>query len=138
MFSLFDPLVDFSCPHCHQSLRFRRVQELPASTGSPNFLCACPVCKGEIILRQHRAFPDNWRWMAFLAPGMAVSASGIFVPALAGLLPFGVALMALGLLALVAYMIRQRWKWRCYVLPADIAPPPTQTPTRPAPEQPPA
>ena len=68
MFSRFDPLVGFRCPRCQASLRFRRVLELPASSGSPNFLCACPECQGSIILREHLAFPENWRWVLWLNP----------------------------------------------------------------------
>ena len=133
MFSLFDPLVDFSCPRCHSSLRFRKVRELPTSAGSPNFLCSCPVCMGEIVLRQHQAFPDNWRWLRFLAPGIAICALAIFVQEIAWLIPFGIALLAVGLLVIVAYMIWQRWNWRCYVLPADIAQQALQGPTSPPP-----
>jgi hypothetical protein len=119
MFSRFDPLVDFRCPRCRASLRFRRVEELPASRGAPDFLCACPECEGSILLRQHAAFPDNWRWMVFIGPGILLCAVGIFFPAAAGLLPWALFLLAAGLLALVAYMIRQRWGWQCYVLPPD-------------------
>ena len=35
MLSLFDLLINFSCPRCGVSLRFRRVEELPGSFGSP-------------------------------------------------------------------------------------------------------
>ncbi len=100
-------------------MRFRRVEELPDSMGSPNFLCACPECRGPIILRQHRAFPDNWRWMSFLGPGILGCALGIFLPAAAWLLPWALVMLVAGLLALVAYMIWQRWGWQCYVLPPD-------------------
>ncbi len=114
MFSRLDPLVDFRCPHCRTSLRFRRVQELPASTGSPAFLCACPVCGAAVVARQHPAFPDNWRWMRFVAPGIATAAVAIFVPSAGWLAPVGLALLGFGLLALVVYMVRQRWGWQCY------------------------
>jgi hypothetical protein len=120
MFSALDPWVDFDCPRCGASLRFRRVRESPSSAGSPNFLCCCPVCTGEIVLRQHQAFPDDWRWLCFVAPGMVACAFSIFIREMAWLVPFGVLLLGLGLLALVAYMIRQRWRWRCHVLPSEI------------------
>lgn len=121
MFSSLDPLVDFQCPRCHSSLRFRRVHELPGSTGSPNFLCACPECDGAIILRQHKAFPDDWRWMLFIAPGLLICTLAIFVQRLAFAIPIGVAFLLVGLLALIVYMISERWNWRCYVLPEEIA-----------------
>lgn len=121
MFSALDPLVDFSCPRCGSSLRFRRVRELPTSAGTPNFLCSCPVCESAIVLRQHQAFPDNWRWLVFVAPGIATCTFAIFIQEMAWLIPFGVVLLGLGLFALVVYMIWQRWKWRCYVLPSEIA-----------------
>lgn len=123
MFSRFDPLVSFACPRCQVSLRFRRVDELPDSPGAPNFLCACPECHGSIILRQHPAFPDNWRWMSFIAPGIFVCALAIFVPAAAWLFPWSLVLLLGGLSALVAWMIRQRWGWQCYVLPPEDARP---------------
>lgn len=126
MFSKFDPLVNFSCPRCKTSLRFRRVTELPESLGSPNFLCECPECKGQIILRQHVAFPDNWRWMSFVAPGILGCALPIFFPSIAWLLPTALVLLLAGFFGIVAYMILQRWGWRCYVLPTDI-----QTPAKP-------
>ncbi|HEY0975412.1 MAG TPA: hypothetical protein VGE57_13040 [Solimonas sp.] len=122
MFSIFDPLVDFHCPRCGVSLRFRRVEELPGSAGSPNFLCACPACGGAILSRQHAAFPDNWRWMRFLLPGIVLAAVGIFVPAAAGVLPAAVVLMGAGLLGLIAYMVYQRWGWQQYGVPAEDAP----------------
>lgn len=122
MFSRLDPLVSFRCPRCRSSLRFRRVIEVPESPGSPHFLCACPACKGEIVLHQHPAFPDNWRWSRFLLPGVACAAIGIFVPSAAGLLPWAVALLVAGAVALVAYMIWQRWGWSCYGLPPGDAP----------------
>lgn len=123
MFSRFDPLVSYRCPRCQASLRFRRVPELSASTGSPDFLCACPECHGSIILRQHLAFPDNWRWMRFILPGVLCCAIGIFFPSVAWLLPWSVALLGIGLVALVIYMIWQRWGWQCYVLPPNDAQP---------------
>lgn len=126
MFSALDPLVDFSCPRCGISLRFRRVHELPTSAGSPNFLCSCPVCTGEIVLRQHQAFPDNWRWMSFVTPGIVICTFAIFIQEMAWLIPFGVVMLGLGLLALVGYMIWQRRKWHCYVLPSEIAQPTVQ------------
>lgn len=119
MFSRFDPLVNFCCPCCLTSLRFRRVDELPESPGSPNFLCACPECQGRIILRQHVAFPDNWRWMSFMAPGIVCCAVGILLPAAAWLLPWALLMLGAGLLAIIGYMIGQRWGWQCYVLPSD-------------------
>ena len=123
MFSRFDPLVNFGCPRCQASLRFRRVEELPASRGSPNFLCACPECQGSIILRQHPAFPDNWRWMSFMGPGILGCSLGILFPAAAWLLPWALVLLVAGLLAIVVYMIWQRWGWQCYVLPTEDAEP---------------
>lgn len=35
-------------------------------------------------------------------------------------------MLGLGLLALVGYMIWQRWTWHCYVLPSEIAQPTVQ------------
>lgn len=74
---------------------------------------------GQIVLRQHQAFPDNWRWMLFVAPGILTCAVAIFIPQVAWLVPGGIVLLASGLLGLVVYMIQQRWGWRCYVLPQE-------------------
>ncbi len=117
MFSRLDPLVDFRCPRCAVSLRFRRVEPDPTATDRSCWLCVCPYCHGRLVARRHPAFADNWRWMVFILPGVLCSAVGVFVPSAGWLLPWALGLLALGLVALVGYMVWQRWGWACYELP---------------------
>lgn len=119
MFSRLDPLVSFDCPRCAASLRFRRVDEAPASGAWLGFLRVCPACGGTILLRHHAAFADDWRWMRFVMPGVLAAALGTFAPGFGWLVPVALALLAAGLVAVVAYMLWQRWNWRTYVLPPE-------------------
>ena len=52
-------------------------------------------------------------------PGVILSALGIFIPSLGWLLPFAVAALYLGLLALIIYMVRERWGWKRYLPASD-------------------
>ena len=115
MFKSLDPLVDFGCPHCGASLRFRWVrQSQQSSAGNVDPPYVCPLCEGRIIWRRHPAIADNWLWSRFYMPGVILCALGIFVPALGWLLPFAVGALALGFIALIVYMVRERWGWKCY------------------------
>jgi len=58
--------------------------------------------------------------LGFVAPGIATCTLAIFIQEMAWLIPFGVVLLGFGLFSLVGYMIWQRWKWCCYVLPSEI------------------
>lgn len=113
MFPELDPLMDFRCPHCEASLRFRRVRQAATPPGG-NAPYLCPLCAGTLVERRHPALANNWLWSRFYLPGVLLTALGIFVPSLGWLLPVAVAALALGLLALVVYMVRQRWGWRRY------------------------
>ncbi len=115
MFSELDPLMDFGCPHCSASLRFRRVSKLPGGDArGGNSPRVCAHCSGLIVERRHPAIADNWRWSRFYLPGVLLCAAGIFVPSLGWLLPFALVVLAIGLAALVAYMVRERWGWNRY------------------------
>jgi hypothetical protein len=75
----------------------------------------CPFCNGVIVQRWHPALFNNWLWSRFYMPGVILTALGIFIPSLGWLLPFAVAALYLGLIALVVYMVRERWGWKRYV-----------------------
>lgn len=110
-----DPLLDCRCPHCAVSLRFRWLRRRPFPGLPPGHEpYACPACQGPLFERRHPALADNWRWSRFYLPGVALCALGIFVPSLGGLLPLAVAVLGLGLVALLVYMVRERWGWKRY------------------------
>ncbi len=116
MLSVLDPLMDFRCPHCGVSLRFRRVPRLSSPDAlAPNAVHVCSLCNGNLIERQHPAIANNWLWSRFYLPGVILSAIGIFFPSLGWLLPFALGALAFGFLALVTYMVRERWGWKRYV-----------------------
>lgn len=111
-----DPLMDFSCPHCGSSLRFRRVRPCPDT--DPRALITryrCPVCETALREQRHPALTNNWLWSRFYLPGVLLCALGIFVPSLGWLLPLAVAALGLGLAALVIYMVKARWGWKRYL-----------------------
>ncbi len=108
MFAELDPLMDFACPHCATSLRWRRLGEQPL---------ACPVCSGLLEEHRHPAIANNWLWSRFYLPGVGLCGLGIFVPSLGWLLPFAVAVLALGFAAMLVYILRQRWGWKRYTPP---------------------
>ncbi len=111
-----DPLMDFRCPHCRTSLRFRRVR--PSPDADPKALITpyrCPVCEAALREQRHPALANNWLWSRFYLPGVLLCALGIFVPSLGWLLPMAVAALGLGLAALVVYMVRERWGWKRYL-----------------------
>lgn len=108
-----DPLMDFRCPHCAGSLRLRRVRRQPGPEGH----LVCPLCAGGLVERPHPAIANNWLWSRFYLPGVLLCALGIFVPALAWLLPYAVAVLLLGFAALLVYVVRQRWGWQRYAAP---------------------
>lgn len=115
MFACLDPLMDFRCPHCQASLRFRWVRPAPPDPAwgrDPPYLC--PACAGRLVERRHPAIADNWLWSRFYLPGVLLCALGIFVPALAWLLPYALVVLGGGLVALVVYMLRERWGWKRY------------------------
>lgn len=118
MFAELDPLMDFRCPQCGQSLRWRRVpMRDDVEIGSAPYVC--PLCQVALFERRHPAVANNWLWSRFYLPGVLLCALGIFVPTLGWLLPFAVGALGLGLLALLVYMIRERWGWRRYGISAD-------------------
>lgn len=115
MFACLDPLLNFGCPHCGVSLRFRRVPEANPQTSQPGPTPRrCPVCQGGVVERRHPALTNSCRWSLFFLPGVALCALGIFVPSLGWLLPYAVVILEMGLAALVVYMVAARWGWRCY------------------------
>lgn len=115
MLACLDPLLNFGCPHCGASLRFRRVRPVGPHSEQPGPTPrSCPVCQGGVVERRHPALANSWRWSLFYLPGVALCALGIYVPSLGWLLPYAMAALALGLVALVGYMVAARWGWRCY------------------------
>lgn len=117
MIAELDPLLDFSCPYCKVSLRFRRLLANDADPLSNDAPRLCPACRGEVREHRHPALADNWRWSRFTLPGVLGCAMCILFPSLAGLLPMAVGAMLLGLLALIVYMVWARWGWRQYRKP---------------------
>lgn len=116
MFSVFDPLMDFNCPHCQQSLRWRRVTQMAKDHQyGPEMPYLCPLCAGKIVRHRHPAISNNWLWSRFYLPGVFLCTLGIFVPALGWILPFAVGTLLLGLLAMVIYIVRERWGWKHYL-----------------------
>lgn len=116
MFSMFDPLMDFRCPHCDVSLRFRCVRML--SNADPKILnppYICPLCKGTMTERRHPAIANAWLWSRFYMPGVLLCTLGTFVPSLGWILPYALVALAVGFFAIVVYMVRERWGWKRYV-----------------------
>lgn len=113
MLSELDPLMDFRCPHCAASLRLRRVPRQPGPDGH----LVCPLCAGGLVERRHPAIANNWLWSRFYLPGVLLCALGIFLPSLAWLLPFAVVVLLLGFVALLVYVVRERWGWKRYAVP---------------------
>lgn len=116
MFSIFDPLIDYSCPYCQESLRWRRVKKYE-NIGQVN-LCEsyniCPCCNEKIIEQRHDAFANNWLWTRFYLLGVILCAIDIFIPTIAWILPYSVVVLIIGLISLIVYMISQRWNWKVY------------------------
>jgi len=110
--SELDPLTDLGCPHCGASLRLRRVRQLEES--GPDRPYVCPVCEGTLVERRHPAIANNWLWSRFYLPGVLLCALGIFVPSLGWMLPFAVAVLGVGVLAMLVYIVRERWGWKRY------------------------
>ncbi|NDY93952.1 hypothetical protein [Ideonella livida] len=123
MFPALNPLTRFACPHCQQSLRWRKV---PANADGAHdsagaALRTCPACGGTVVERRHPALSNPWLWTRFYLPGVLLCALGIFVPALGWLLPLAGATLAGGLVLLLVYMVRARWRWAAYGLPAGMS-----------------
>ena len=105
-------LEDHRCPHCHASLRFRFVKTVDIEgAGSFDRLSAhevCPCCGAAILLREHAAVINDWLWAKRLAPGLALWILALFT----GLPPLltitGTALLAIGLLLVLHYMVKER------------------------------
>jgi hypothetical protein len=109
MLQMFDPLVDFHCPHCATSLRWRLLKF--TSDGNARI---CPACEALVVGNLHPAVFNNWLWSRFYLPGVLLCAVGIFVPSLAWLLPFAVVVLFAGFAVIVIYMIKQRIGWQVY------------------------
>ena len=120
LFAELDFLLSHRCPRCGAGLRFRRLarDSVPGRHG-PETAYLCRQCKARLVERMHPALSDNWRWSRFTLPPVLFCALTLFVPALNGLLPWAVATMVLGVVGLLAYMIRERLRSTRYVLWRD-------------------
>ena len=87
----------------------------------PDSARACAYCNGPLVERRHPAIANNWLWSRFYLPGVALCAAGIFVPSLGWLIPFAMAVLAIGLAALAIYIVRERWGWKRYAAPKEEA-----------------
>lgn len=65
--------------------------------------------------------------MRFVLPGVITSAVAIFSPPMGWLVPWAIGLLVLGCVALVVYMLRERWGWHRYILPLENAQPGAQS-----------
>ena len=106
LFAELDFLLSHRCPRCGAGLRFRRLarDSVPGRHG-PETAYLCRQCKARLVERMH--------------PPVLFCALTLFVPALNGLLPWAVATMVLGVVGLLAYMIRERLRSTRYVLWRD-------------------
>ncbi|MBK7017924.1 MAG: hypothetical protein IPH39_20850 [Sulfuritalea sp.] len=105
-------LEDHRCPHCRTSLRLRYVKTVDIAGARDSDPVSshevCPRCGAAILLREHAAVMNDWLWGKRLAPGLAVWVLALFT----GLPPLltitGTALLAIGLLLVLHYMVTER------------------------------
>ncbi|MDP2227450.1 MAG: hypothetical protein Q8J78_08250 [Moraxellaceae bacterium] len=101
--------MNYRCPHCDTSLRFRRVPR----TGNGD-IRRCPVCEGEVIWQMPPARRDNWLWSRFQALGLVVLVIAVILDFHPPTLLAGTALYVAGFVVLLGYVIRENLRWRMY------------------------
>ena len=120
--------MDYRCPQCQESLRFRSLTEHevphPSRSAPRRWYQVCPACQTKLIQRRHPAFANHWLWMRFVLPGILLTGAGIFwwPP----LLWVSVPAMGLGLLVAMVYTVRERLNFKVFALldeQADTHPP---------------